>query len=261
MTSPSGSVDDDVVAEVRLHADEAGDARRADGMFDLHRQRQVGQAVAVVGEELRLVADETFDRLQALADVRREARLDERDLPVVDVAAEQFELLAAFRQDEVVRQALAVVEEVILDDIAAIAQADDEIVVAVVGVVLHHVPQDRPIADVTIGLGTLSPASRIRMPRPPQNNTTFMVVIRRDQSVRKLTCDWCSAAARLRRKSVLPLSENYAMCWRESLAEIVLEICRRHRPPFPRALRITPCGNIKSPDQATTSLRATRGLR
>src|SRR5438552_4127020 len=29
---------------------------------------------------------------------------------------------------------------------------------------------------VTIGFGTFSPASRIRMPRPPQNNTTFIAL-------------------------------------------------------------------------------------
>jgi hypothetical protein len=33
----------------------------------------------------------------------------------------------------------------------------------------------------------------MRMPRPPQNNTTFMVVIRRDQDIR-LSCDWMLTA-------------------------------------------------------------------
>ena len=40
-------------------------------------------------------------------------------------------------------------------------------------VVAHDVPQDRPVADGTIGLGMLSENSRRRSPWPPQNSTTF----------------------------------------------------------------------------------------
>ncbi len=71
--------------------------------------------------------------------------------------------------------ALAVVEEVVLDHIAAVAEAQDEVLVPEVRVVLHHVPEDRPIADGHHRLGTFSPASRMRMPRPPQKSTTFIL--------------------------------------------------------------------------------------
>ena len=60
-----------------------------------------------------------------------------------DVGAVQLDRPSGLRQREIVRQALVVVKEVVADQIAAIAQAQDEILVAVVRVVAHQVPDDR----------------------------------------------------------------------------------------------------------------------
>ena len=65
----------------------------------------------------------------------------------------QLKILPALREDEVVRQALAVIQEVVLDDIRAISEAEHEVAMSVVGVVLHDVPQYRAIPDVDHGLG------------------------------------------------------------------------------------------------------------
>ena len=46
-----------------------------------------------------------------------------------------------------------VVQEIFLDHVAAIAEAEHEIAEPVVGVELHDVPQDRPAADLDHGLG------------------------------------------------------------------------------------------------------------
>jgi hypothetical protein len=46
-----------------------------------------------------------------------------------------------------------VVGEVLLDDVALVAEADHEVVEAVVAVDLHDVPQDRPLADLDHRLG------------------------------------------------------------------------------------------------------------
>ena len=61
--------------------------------------------------------------------------------------------LAALGQREVVREVLVVVEEVVLDDVGLVAEAEDEFLVPEVGVVLHHVPENRPVADVDHRLG------------------------------------------------------------------------------------------------------------
>src|ERR1700761_464909 len=47
-----------------------------------------------------------------------------------------------------------VVGEVLLDEVALVAAADDEVVDAVMGVDFEDVPQDRPAADFDHGLGT-----------------------------------------------------------------------------------------------------------
>ena len=54
----------------------------------------------------------------------------------------------ALRQGEVVGDPLLVVEEELLDDVGLVAQAEDEVLVAVVRVVLHQMPEDRPVADL-----------------------------------------------------------------------------------------------------------------
>ena len=54
--------------------------------------------------------------------------------------------------DEVLRME-AIIGEILLDDLAAVAAGDGEIVEAEGGIVAHHVPQDRPLADLDHRLG------------------------------------------------------------------------------------------------------------
>src|SRR6267143_158739 len=53
----------------------------------------------------------------------------------------------------VVRQEFRLAIQVILDHLGAITQAQDELLVAEMSIVLHHVPQDRPVTDMNDGLG------------------------------------------------------------------------------------------------------------
>src|SRR5262245_46837525 len=59
---------------------------------------------------------------------------------------------------EVVGQALVVVEEILLDHVASIAEAEDEVIVTEVRVVRHQGPDDRTVPDVDHRLG-----DRLRM--------------------------------------------------------------------------------------------------
>jgi len=61
-----------------------------------------------------------------MADVRCEARVHEVNLPVVDVAREQVDLLAPSAEDEVVGDGLVVLEKVLLDRVALVPEAEDE---------------------------------------------------------------------------------------------------------------------------------------
>ena len=61
--------------------------------------------------------------------------------------------LAPRAEHEVVGHRLVVAQEVVLDHVRPVAQAEHEVLVAVVGVVAHHVPQDRPVPDPGHRLG------------------------------------------------------------------------------------------------------------
>ncbi len=120
--------------------------------LDEVRQRDVRDAVGVVGQEPLLALEVRLHGGEPLADGGREARVDERDGPVVDVGLEQRHLGAA-GQHEVVGDRLVVVHEVALDVGGAVAEAQDKVLVPVVGVILHQVPQDGARADGDHRLG------------------------------------------------------------------------------------------------------------
>jgi hypothetical protein len=119
-------------------------------------ERHVGEDVGVVGEEHLLVLDVLAHPPQPLADRRGEAGVDERDRPVADVGAQQLDVAAP--QHEVVRGRLVVVEEVVLDVVGAVAEAEHEVGVPEVRVVAHDVPDQRARADRRHRLGQVGEA-------------------------------------------------------------------------------------------------------
>ena len=111
-------------------------------------QRNVRQAVRIVGEEDALSLEVPAHPEQPLRDVRVQAGVDEGDAPVLDVGGHEARSCGLPPHREVVREALLVVQEVLPDEVAAVSETQHEILVAVVRVVPHQVPEDRPVADV-----------------------------------------------------------------------------------------------------------------
>jgi hypothetical protein len=140
---------DDVRVEVRSdereHDQLPGSLERPDEV----RQVDVGQAVAVGRHEHLVVAEVGLNELQALTDRRPHPRVGERDPPLAAVAVQDLDLgvCSVSVEDEIVEQRLVVVQEVLLDHVALVAQAENELVVPPGGVVAHDVPEDRPVAD------------------------------------------------------------------------------------------------------------------
>src|SRR5215471_517804 len=114
---------------------------------------EIREVVTVVGQKFGLTIQIFFNRLQTLADIGIRASVHEGDGPVFDVPVEDPDVAAAVQKDKVVGNEFAVIDEIILDSVRAIAQAQDEILVTKMSVVLHHVPQDRPVTDMNDGLG------------------------------------------------------------------------------------------------------------
>ena len=134
------------------HGDEARHRIGLLHALDQGGQVEVGQVVAVVGEEELVVPDVLADPAEALADRGVVAGVDEVDAPAVEITLEQLD--ASLRGEaEVVRDPLLIAGEVPLDDVGLVAEAEDELLVAEGRVVLHHVPEDRPVADLDHGLG------------------------------------------------------------------------------------------------------------
>ena len=147
-----GVVADDVERVDRARRDEAGDLAAFAERVEDRVQGSVGDDVAVVGQEHVLAREVVAHPEQALADEGPGAGVGERDPPVADVGREVLHL-ASPGEHEVVGHRLVVVEEVVLDHVRPVAETEHEVAVAVVGVVAHHVPQDRPVPDPGHGLG------------------------------------------------------------------------------------------------------------
>src|SRR5262249_42381141 len=142
----------EVEADRGMDGDEAADLSAFLELTNHVRQRRIGEAVAVVGEKHLLVLDEVLDRQQSLSNVSPRAGIDERDAPFRRLFAEDLDLLAEARDDAVAVRGLPIVKKVFLDDVGFVSEAQDEVLVPILAVVLHHVPQDRLMSDRHHGL-------------------------------------------------------------------------------------------------------------
>ena len=107
----------------------------------------VADAVAVREAE-GFVADVFGHPLQSSAGHRCLAGVDERHRPRLDLVVAQLRHRLRPQVEPHVRHVQEVVGEEVLDDLALVAAADDEVVDPVRGVDLHDVPEDRLPADL-----------------------------------------------------------------------------------------------------------------
>ncbi len=111
----------------------------------------VADAVAV-GEHERLGADVLGQALHPAPGLRVRTGIQQMDHPVFAVTAVGRDL-AGIQLDGQAARPVVVVEEVVLDLLALVAQGDDEFLVALSGIDAHDVPQDRLAADLDHRLG------------------------------------------------------------------------------------------------------------
>ena len=93
-----------------------------------------------------------FHQPQPVCDCGTQSSVNERDFPVVNVPLHEFQGSAALREYEVVGHRFLIFEEIILDRIGLVAEAENEFLMAKVCVVFHHVPQDGPRSHRDHGL-------------------------------------------------------------------------------------------------------------
>src|SRR6185369_1465427 len=119
---------------------------------ELRGDVDVGDAVAVGEAEALLVGDVVADAPQPAAGHRALAGVDQRHAPRLGVLLVHFHRVLGHVERDV-RHVQEVVGEVLLDDVALVAAADDEVVDAAGRVDLQDVPEDRPAADLDHRLG------------------------------------------------------------------------------------------------------------
>src|SRR5690606_18645986 len=125
------------------------------------------------------------------------AGIDEGDSPILDVAVDQLPAPAAFREDEVVRDALLVVQEVLLDEVAPISQAEDEVLVPEVGVVLHEMPDDRAVTERDHRLGhVLGVVAEPHAQTPAEQDDLHRLPLSPDSKSPLMRCPQPATAAR-----------------------------------------------------------------
>src|SRR5260221_1229270 len=113
----------------------------------------IAYAVAVGQAEILVVTQIGQDLLDAAADHGAFAGIDQGDRPGFSILAQNVHLVFAQVESDV-GLVQEVVREILLDHIALVAEADDEIVDAVAGVDFHDMPQDRLAADLDHRFGT-----------------------------------------------------------------------------------------------------------
>ncbi len=115
----------------------------------------LSQAIAIVRQEFFFFLQVLFNGFEALADIRIYPGIRESNPPIMDIAIQQIHLFATARKNKIVGSALVVSEKVIFHSFRPMSQTENEVLVAEVGVVLHHMPEDRPIANEDHRFGSI----------------------------------------------------------------------------------------------------------
>src|SRR6266404_5802602 len=120
-------------------------AMKVEQAADVH----VAQAVAVCKQEGVVVFEITGNALQAATGLGFEAGVGESDGEILFVvSAHELDLRLAAKANSEVTIHGFVVQEVILDHVAAVSEAEDKLAHSVVGVHLHDVPQNGSAPDL-----------------------------------------------------------------------------------------------------------------
>ena len=130
-----------MISERWAHGEKAG--KLPTFLEALHHlvQINVRQAIAVVGKEDLLVLHMFAHGPETLSDIPPDPGIDHRHAPVFLRLAEQLHTAAVTGHDAVRKGLRPIPEEEILNDVSFVAEAQHEVVVPELPIVLHHVPE------------------------------------------------------------------------------------------------------------------------
>src|SRR5262249_22745592 len=134
-------------ADRRMDGDETSDTAALFKPREHIWQWRVGEPVTIVGEKDLFVLDKVPDGNEALTDIAPGSGIDERHAPIYRKIANDLDFLAKIRNNAVAVGCLPVIEKKIFDDIGFVSQAKDKITMAILTVILHHMPENRLMAN------------------------------------------------------------------------------------------------------------------
>src|SRR5262245_45348729 len=126
---------------------ETGGLSTAPEGIDHGRQINVGEPIAVVSKKHLLAFNVLPHGKQAFADAAPDPGVDHGDTPVLLGITEYLHVVAESGNDAVGVGVWTIVEEELLDDVRLVAEAQNEILMAILAVVEHQMAQDRLVAD------------------------------------------------------------------------------------------------------------------
>lgn len=141
-----------VIGQRRTYGDKAADFSAALEARDHVVEIDVAETVAVVRKKDFFVLNVSAHRPKSLADVAPNAGIEKRHAPVVGRRIQQLDVGRVFRNDAVGILMRLIVQKKIFDDVGFVAEAQNEIVMPVLAVIVHQMPQDRLVADRDHGL-------------------------------------------------------------------------------------------------------------
>ncbi len=133
-------------AREMMHAAYGGDFPTLAMVIQQGIEVNVRHTIAVGGKESILV-NVFLDAFNAPPGGRLQSGIGQGDAEIFVVAVVKLDVALSAQHDRKVAVHGFVVEKVPFDDLALVTQAEDEILVPVMGIGFHNVPQDRPATD------------------------------------------------------------------------------------------------------------------
>ena len=110
-------------------------------------QRRIGQPVAVVRQENLFIFHKPLNGKKTLSDISPNSGIDKRNPPIGRSFANNLNFGTEVRNYAVTALRNFVVHEIVLNNIGLVAKAKNELIVFILTVILHDMPQNRMMAD------------------------------------------------------------------------------------------------------------------
>src|SRR5262249_22570078 len=98
-----------VITQIRADAQEAGDLVLLMKVVDLLVEWQIGDAIAIVGEELIFAFKVLLHGFQPHTYIGANFSIGKRDSPIVNIAIDELQIFATVGQHEIIRSAFVVI--------------------------------------------------------------------------------------------------------------------------------------------------------